>query len=116
MAIALAFIGAVFAAAYFSEGEQGALGMTAICVAGAISILAAWFIFYLKRYADMDEFERLVELRSVALAGGCVVLFTASWGVAEIMLNAPDFPLALVAPLFSVLYVLFRMRMSAGFR
>lgn len=116
LSIAAIFLGAIFAADRFAEAEPAATGAAAFFVGVAVAALAAWFTLHLRRFRSLDEFERVVELRSLSLAGGGVVLFAASWGVAEIILGAPDFPLAMLAPMFSIFYVLARFRVASDFR
>lgn len=116
LSIAAVFLGAIFAADRFAELEPPATGAAAFFVGVAVAALVAWFMLHLRRFRTLDEFERVVELRSLSLAGGGVVLFAASWGVAEIILGASDFPLAMLAPMFSIFYVLARFRVASDFR
>lgn len=116
LSIAVVFLGAIFAADHSAGSEPPATEAAAFFVGVAIATLAAWFMLHLRRFRSLDEFERVIELRSISLAGGGVVLFAASWGVAEIILGVPDFPLAMLAPMFSIFYVLARFRIASDFR
>jgi len=114
-------LGAFFAAALlganrFSEGGDASPPVAAAFVAGAIVVLALWSFAYAASYRGLDEFERAKELEAIALAGGLCVIFAAAWGTIEAFLAAPDFPLALLAPLFSALYAIIRTLISWRYR
>lgn len=116
VAMSIAFLAAVFTADHFANAGPAAFGIASVCVAAAIAILVFWFMLYFRRHRALDEFERVVELRALAIAGAGAVLFATSWGVAEIILAAPDFPPAMLAPMFSIFYVLARLRIASDFR
>ena len=116
LSTAVAFLAAIFAAERFAQTGPAATGVAVFFVGGAIAALSVWFMLHIRRFRSLDEFERIVELRSLSLAGGGIVLFAASWGVAEVILGAPDFPLAMLAPMFSIFYVLARFRVGSDFR
>ncbi len=112
--MALTFLLAVFYADDFSD--RGRSAFAAGFVAAAVVALAGLFLTYIRRYLALDEFERQVETKALAIAGGGAVMFAASWGVAEIILSAPDFPLYMIAPMFSIIYMAARHGVSSAFR
>lgn len=115
IAVSAAFLAAVFAAKTVSNPRtDGAL--QALLVAAAIAALCVWFYIYIRRYRGLDEFEKLLELKATSFAGGCVILFVTSWGLMEVLLGAPDFPIVMAAPLFSIVYVSARLRISADYK
>lgn len=116
IALGLAFVAALFGADRFSEGAAASPRLVAAFVAGAIVVLAVWSLAYAAFYRGLDEFERAKELEAIALAGGLAVIFAAAWGTLEAFLGAPDFPLALLAPLFSALYAIIRILISLRYR
>lgn len=116
LGLGLLFVAALLGADRFSEGGDASPPVAAAFVAGAIVVLALWSFAYAAFYRGLDEFERAKELEAIALAGGFCVIFAAAWGTIEAFLGAPDFPLALLAPLFSALYAIIRTLISWRYR
>jgi hypothetical protein len=116
IAVALSFGVLLLGADHFSEAGAGSAPLAAVCVAGAIATLMAWFFIYVADYRGLDEFERAKELAALALAGGVTVFAAAAWGLAEAFLGAPDFPLAFIAPAFSAFYAIFRTLIALRYR
>lgn len=109
LALATAFISSLFGARYFSAGTVAFAFM-------AVGALALWFAAHVMWHRRLDEFERDIELRALALAGGVVVLFAATWGIFETLLSAPDFPIALLAPLFAGIFAIGRFFLLSDYR
>lgn len=116
LGLGLAFVTSVLGASRFSKADPPAMIFAAVFVAGAIVVLAVWFFVYVAVYRGLDEFERAKELQAVALAGGVAVFLAAAWGLFESFLNAPDFPLAFLAPVFSAAYAIIRVVISLRYR
>lgn len=116
LALGLAFLAAIFGADHFAERAQPAQNLAAACVVAAIGVLALWFAVYFAYYRWLDEFERNLEVRAIALAGGVAVWLAAAWGLIEVFLGGPDFPIAFLAPVFSAIYAIIRTLFSLRYR
>ena len=114
-AIASVFMGAVLAAGRF-VGPEPLNAASLFFVAAAAGILALWFAFYFHWLRRLDEFERVLEVSSIALAGGLTILFAAEWGLFVFILGAPDFPMVMLAPLFAGVYGIVRLLIALRYR
>jgi hypothetical protein len=115
-ALAATFVASVRAADHFAETAGPGAALPAVFAGAAIVALAAWFAAYVFWHRRLDEFERVIEERAIALAAGATILFAAAWGVLEVTLDAPDFPIALLAPAFALVYAAVRFVISSGYR
>jgi hypothetical protein len=114
LAVAAVFLASIFIADHFSAGGVSAPAFAFVAI--AIGSLAFWFMLYFRRHQSLDEFERATDLKAHAIAGGAVVLIATAWGVAETILSAPDFPIVLLAPLFSGFFLVARFRILSAMR
>lgn len=113
-AFGIAFIAAVFAANRFSDGGSALLASGA--VAAAIFILGFWYFQYVGFYRSLDEFERVLELKAMAIAGGVVIWIAAASWLVEAFLGAGELQMIFLAPIYSVVYVIARAVVSSGYR
>jgi len=115
-ALAAAFLASVKAAALFSNPLHPQIGLSAAFVLIAVAILALWFAHYVRAHRALDEFERKIDLQALALAGGGAVVFATAWGIAKLILGAPDILIVMSAPLYSLIYVAARHFALSSFR
>lgn len=82
----------------------------------AAGVLAAWFFVYVRWHLTHEEFERALELQSVALAAGVTIVAATVVGLFEMILGAPGLPIIFIAPAFSVIYAAIRILMTRAYR
>lgn len=87
--------------------------MTALPV---IIILTLWWALHVKRITQLDELQRTIELRSLAIACGVILWITTVWGVMSIWGGMPELPLVIVAPLAAVVYGIIRTVINLRYR
>lgn len=109
--VALAHVGAHAAK---TDGPHAPAAVGAIALAACVFV--GWSIMYVRWHRALDEFERILELRAVAIAGGAIIVAATVWGLAETTLGAPRPPLVLIAPLFSALCWSVRLLMRSAYR
>jgi hypothetical protein len=113
--LSLAFLAFVFfAGRAVDAGGRGPVAVAAV-VAAAL-VLAAWFFVYVRWHLTHDEFERTLELQSVALAAGVTIVVATAAGLFEMILGTPGLPIVFVAPAFSVVYTVVRLLMTRAYR
>jgi hypothetical protein len=83
---------------------------------GAGSGRTAWTYVYVRWRLSHDEFERTLELQSVALGAGLMILGGTILGLFKLLLEGPRVPIAFIAPAFSALYAIVRMLISRSYR
>ncbi len=113
--LSLAFLALVLFADRAAEAAGVALASVAATVAAA-GVIAAWFVIYLGWHRAQDEFERTLELQSVALAAGVTIVGATTWGLFEIIFGVPGVPIVFLAPAFSTVYAVVRMLISRRYR
>lgn len=105
LSLACAFAAAVTLAVRWSQDGAAARPLMTGAVVAAILVLGMWLGFYFHWYRRLDEFERALEARAVAIAGILTVFGATAFGIVEAVFGAADFPfLALTAPAFAVVY------------
>lgn len=114
-------ISAVFLAAFYAAretaGEGGRATPAAIALAAAsIGALVVWLVIYARWHLTHDEFERLIELRAVALAAGTMIVALTGYGLVEFLFDAPSLPVVFAAPVFSIAYGIVRLLMARAYR
>jgi putative oxidoreductase len=73
-------------------------------VAGPISLLLLWAWEFSRAICAQDEMMQAMQLRTVAIASGLVLLGASLWGIPERLLDAPQLPAFLLLPLFALVY------------
>ncbi len=73
-------------------------------VAAPLVLLALWGWEFFKVIRDDDEMMQALALRAVSLSAVLVLLLATMWGVLELLVGAPQFPLFLLLPSFAALY------------
>lgn len=118
VAIELAFSLAFLALALAADGaaEAGGGPSSVAAVVAAAGVLAVWTYIYVRWHLSHDEFERTLELQSVALGAGLTILAATVLGLFELILGGPRVPIVFIAPAFSVIYVTVRMLISRTYR
>jgi hypothetical protein len=116
LALSIAFIALVLVAGRIvdAEGKESAAALAAIIAAAGV--LAAWFLIYVRWHLTHDEFERRLELQSVALGAGVTIVLATALGLAEMVLGGPSLPIVFVAPAFSLVYSAVRLVMGRAYR
>ncbi len=115
VALSLAFLAFVVIAD--RTADAGGAGPAAVAaVVAAAGVLAAWFFVYVRWHLTHDEFERTLELQSVALAAGVTIVAATVVGLFEMILGAPGLPIVFIAPAFSVVYSVVRILMIRSYR
>lgn len=113
--LSLAFLAFVFIAA--RAVDAGGRGPAAVAaVVSAALVLAVWFFVYVRWHLTHDEFERTLELQSVALAAGVTIVAATAAGLFEMTLGTPGLPIVFVAPVFSLIYTVVRLLMTRAYR
>lgn len=110
----IAYVAAVLAANRFSDSGSALLASGA--VAAAIFILGFWYFQYVGFYRSLDEFERVLELKAMAIAGGVVIWIAAASWLVEEFLGASQLRMVLLAPVYAVVYLIARVAISLGYR
>ena len=72
--------------------------------AGPVALLALWAWEFFKVVRDADEMLHVLQLRTIAISAGLVLLLATMWGVLERMLGLPKFPLFLLLPAFATVH------------
>jgi hypothetical protein len=117
-AIEFAFSLAFVALVLFADGSVEAGGGAAplVAVIAAAGVLAAWTYVYVRWHLSHDEFERTLELQSVALGAGLAILGATILGLFELVLGGPRVPIVFIAPGFSIVYAIVRLLLAARYR
>lgn len=116
VALSLVFLALVIIADDAATGPGGAGSASIAAVVAAAGVLAAWFFIYVRWHLTHDEFERTLELQSVALAAGLTIVAASAFGLFEVFLGGPSLPVVFIAPAFSVVYTVVRMLMTRLYR
>lgn len=114
IAFSLAFLAFVITAGNAAEAEGRAAALAAVIAAAGV--LAAWTYLYVRWHLSHDEFERTLELQSVALGAGLTILAATIVGMVELVMGGPKVPIVFIAPVFSVFYAAVRILISRGYR
>ncbi len=100
-AIMLAFGLSVFAAALLAPPSPVLRGLL---VSLPIALLALWAWEFFKVIRDDDEMMQALALRAISFSGVLVLLLATMWGMLELLVGAPQFPLFLLLPAFAAIY------------
>lgn len=114
LAFSLAFLALVVAAD--NAAEAGGKAAPVAAVIAAAGVLAGWTYVYVRWHQSHDEFERTLELKSVALGAGLTILAATILGLFELILGGPRVPIVFIAPAFSAFYAAVRMLISRTYR
>lgn len=114
IALSLLFLALVIAADKGVEAGGGPAPLAATLAAAGV--LAAWFFIYVRWHLTHDEFERTLELQSVALAAGVTIVGATALGLFEMILGAPGLPVVFIAPAFSAVYAIVRILIGRAYR
>jgi hypothetical protein len=114
LAFSLAFVALILFADNAAEAGGGAAPLAAVIAAAGV--LAAWTYVYVRWHLSHDEFERTLELQSVALGAGLTILAGTVLGLFELVLGGPRVPIAFIAPAFSAFYAIVRILISRSYR
>lgn len=96
--------------------EAGGRSASAAAVIAAAGVLAAWIYVYVRWHLTHDEFERTLELQSVALGAGLTIIAATALGLFEFILGGPRVPIFFIAPAFSVFYAAVRILITSAYR
>ena len=113
---AFGFIAPVFVAGRAAPEGGGVTALSVAALVFAVAVLAAWCYFYVRWHLSHDEFERALEAKAVALAGGITILGATSIGFAELLFGGPIVQIVFIAPAFSVVYAIARFAISRSYR
>lgn len=116
LALVAAFIASVLLAREISAADHGSFAMRGLAAALPITVLCAWWVFLAVKIRKLDEFERLIETQSMAIACAVTVWITTVWGLVPIFVGAPEMPLVLTAPLAASIYGVIRAVLVFGYR
>lgn len=116
LALVAAFLGSVLLAREISTGDRGSLVMNSLAAAFPIAVLSVWWVFIALKIRKLDEFERSIETRSMAIACAVTVWTTTVWGLISVFVGAPEMPLVLTAPLAAAAYGVIRTVLVFGYR
>jgi len=107
--LAAAFVGAVYIGGRITQTEGTGPVLKVAAVALPLVVLTGWWAFYALLINSLDEFERAMATRSLAISCGATLWITTAWGLAVAFVGAPALSLAMVAPLAVVIYSLVRV-------
>jgi hypothetical protein len=110
-----AFVVALLVATRAFETPAPAFARVAAILA-LVAVLPIWFALYVAHIRGLDELERSIEYRSLALACGVTIFVTTAWGLGGAFLGLPTLPLVFVAPLAAALYGVVRFAIGAGYK
>ena len=113
--LAAAFVASVFISKNITEGDATASNNFLAALLPAI-ILTAWFLFLARQIRDYGEFEQMIAVRAVAIAGAVTVWSASVWGLFILMAGAPTLPLVMAAPFAAFVYSAVHTFLSASFR
>lgn len=114
LAFSLAFVALTMLAGDVAEAGRDVAPVAAVIAAAGV--LAAWTYFYVRWHLSHDEFERTLEVQSVALGAGLTILAATILGLFELVLGGPSVPIVFIAPAFSAFYVAVRILISRAYR
>lgn len=71
-----------------------------------IPALAVWWLIWAQAryYREADEFERSRQVTGVMFGVAVMMLLSTGWGLLELLVEAPAFPVFYLFPLFCVAY------------
>lgn len=113
--LSLTFLALVLVAGRAAKDGAAGPGSIAAVIAAAL-VLAAWFFVYVRWHLSHDEFERTLELQSVALAAGVTIVGATVVGLFEMILGGPSLPVVFIAPSFSLVYAAVRILITRAYR
>ena len=113
--LAAAFVAAVFVSKNITEGAPTTSHGAMAALLPAI-ILTAWFLYLARQIRDYGEFEQMIAVRAVAIAGAITVWGASVWGLFILMAGAPALPLVMAAPFAAFVYSAVHSFLSASFR
>ncbi len=116
LAIAAAFVGAVFIGDRIAESGAPSSAMKILAAGLPIAILTIWWAFYAAHIKALGEFERNIATQSLAIACGVTLWITTAWGLIILFAGAPALPLAMVAPLAALIYAVIRAIFTIRYR
>ena len=74
--------------------------------AGPVSLLLLWAWEFFRVIRTQDEMMQAIQIRTIAIAAGLVLLGASLWGIPERLLDAPELPAFLLLPIFALVYSL----------
>lgn len=113
LGVAALFVVAILGGSELAEG--GALAKFA-AAGGAIIILSLWWWLYYRQIAQLDELERSISIRALAIAGAVTIWVATVWGLLHVFAGAPLLPLVFVAPLAAVISCVTRAFLVFGYK
>lgn len=116
LAISAVFLASFFAAERAAQGGEVATPAAIAFLAMSIGALVLWLVVYIRWHLRHDEFERLLELRAVAIAAGVMIVAMTGWGLAELIFRVPALPVVFAAPVFTLAYGVVRLLISRAYR
>ena len=72
--------------------------------AGPVALLLLWAWEFFGAIRAQDEMMQAIQLRTIAIAAGLVLLGASLWGIPERLLDAPQLPAFLLLPIFALVY------------
>ncbi|WP_308909800.1 hypothetical protein [Pseudokordiimonas caeni] len=81
-----------------------------------ISLLTIWFLYFFFQIRKMDEFERYLEVLSLAVAGGVCMWIVIVWGTISSFMGWQSTDIMLAAPIVAGVYGLIRGFMMVRYR
>ncbi len=116
IALAVVFLGAVFFADSVTNNSPTNISLRLVAVGLPIFLLTVWWCFYVRQISALDEFERSIATRSLAVACAVTIWITTAWGLVSLIVGVAALPLVMIAPLAALIYSLVRVLLAFGYR
>ncbi len=84
-----------------------------LVVAAPLALLTLWAWEFFKVIRDDDEMMQALALRAISFSAVLVLLLATMWGMLEMLVGVPHFPLFLLLPAFAATYGVTSMIMGA---
>ena len=107
LGLAGAFLGAVFFADRVGARDVSAT-VRFLAALTPVAVLGVWLGYYVWRLRALDELQRSIEYRSLALAGWAAVLIATGSGIMTLFADAPALAPVFVAPIAAAIYAVIR--------
>jgi hypothetical protein len=102
-AIAAAFIAAMIVARRVTDGEAS-LPVRWLAAGLPIIVVTVWWLYLAREIRKLDEFQRAVQMRALAIASAITLWITTVWGLVFHFVGGPMLPLVFVAPLGALIF------------